>query len=374
MTTWKAQAQALREALAQGSSTAFVIAERPDVARVLRKSAKRALPRWSDADGYVCTPGGADDALKGKGVEDAAYSPTAMQFFASCPYRFYLYAVRRYRPSEPKLPYAVDALTRGSLLHDIYFRAGVAMRAAGLFPVKDVALPEALPIVEEVVADCIARARALSPHVHALVWDDAMAEIRMDAAEWLRSLVGREEVPAYFELAFGLDASGEARDAASVDEAVRLDCGLLVRGSVDLVERLASGALRATDYKTGKVAAEAGDIVQGGELLQPVLYALVLEKVLRHEKVWGGRLWYGTFRGEYKYVDVPLDRAARDAANTLGVALAQAMQRGAFPKAPVEGACTYCEYRSFCDEAVRPRAALKPHATLPELAALRRLA
>lgn len=367
-----ADAELVRAAFEAGTSTASLVEKRGDVARLWRKRAKRVLPRWSDADGYVRlpTPNSPDARLEKKpGVYP--YSPTALQSFASCPYRFYLYALCRYRPAEPLDAFAVDALTRGSLLHDIYFRTGCSLRDGGLLPVHADRLPEAETLLAEHTDACIAMARSNHGHVHQVIWDDAMAEVRQDAREWLQALSRRAELPIYFELAFGLEAGSDARDAASVDEAVTIDGGLKVRGSVDLVERLPDGSLRATDYKTGKPAAEAGDVVQGGELLQPVIYALVLEKVLPSERISGGRLWYGTFRGEYAHVDVPLETEARQASRLLYEALMQSFERGCFPKAPTEGACTYCEYRGFCDEASAPRAKNKPVGTLPVLAKLR---
>ena len=59
-----------------------------------------------------------------------------------------------------------------------------------------------------------------------------------------------------------------------------LDCGIRLRGSIDLVERNAEGHLRVTDHKTGKVRVKTDSIVEGGASLQPVLYALAVEKLL----------------------------------------------------------------------------------------------
>ena len=59
----------------------------------------------------------------------------------------------------------------------------------------------------------------------------------------------------------------------------RRSIGLTLRGSIDLVERARDGRVRATDYKTGKAKVEPGSMIGGGKSLQPVLYALVLEKL-----------------------------------------------------------------------------------------------
>ena len=103
-------------------------------------------------------------------------------------------------------------------------------------------------------------------------------------------------------------SAGSGRDAASVKEPVALECGLRLRGSIDLVETHADGRLRATDHKTGKVRAEPGSVVSGGEILQPVLYALAIERILPGE-VTSGRLYYCTSTGDYRAIDVPLNTA-----------------------------------------------------------------
>ena len=69
------------------------------------------------------------------------------------------------------------------------------------------------------------------------------------------------------------------RDVQSVAKAVEVASGLQLRGSIDLVEKSADGALRATDYKSGKQRMKEPAVVDGGKSLQPVLYALALEKL-----------------------------------------------------------------------------------------------
>src|SRR4029079_15580447 len=107
-------------------------------------------------------------------------------------------------------------------------------------------------------------------------------------------------VPWHFEMSFGLEHRNERRkaDPQSVPGAVDLDCGIQLRGSIDLVERHPSGSLRVTDHKTGRVQANAGQLVGGGTSLQPVLYALAAEKLFDAKaKVECGRLYYCTSAG-----------------------------------------------------------------------------
>ena len=48
------------------------------------------------------------------------------------------------------------------------------------------------------------------------------------------------------------DLSERPADPRSVPEALRLDNGMQLSGSIDLVERHQSGLMRATDHKTGR--------------------------------------------------------------------------------------------------------------------------
>ena len=106
-----------------------------------------------------------------------------------------------------------------------------------------------------------------------------------------------------------------------------LEEGFSVRGSIDLVERAPDGALRATDYKTGKVRAEPGMVIGGGKTLQPALYALALEQLFPGTRVKEGRLYYSSFTGSFTAVGVPLDRVTRESVKTVATTIGEAVAR-----------------------------------------------
>jgi CRISPR/Cas system-associated exonuclease Cas4 (RecB family) len=145
-----------------------------------------------------------------------------------------------------------------------------------------------------------------------------------------------------------------------------------LRGSIDLVERHTTGVLRATDYKTGKKRTEEGLVVGGGEVLQPVLYALVLEKVFG-ERVGSGRLHYCTRRGDFGEVSVELDDAARGAAAQVARNVAAAVREPFLPAAPRERACDWCDYVVICGTQEARRVRRKPKAEIEPLLAVREL-
>ncbi|MFO0685631.1 MAG: PD-(D/E)XK nuclease family protein [Sandaracinus sp.] len=361
----------------------FVVEQNAMLRSALGRVFRRRKERLGPADGLVLGKDHPRAALAKHAPGARPYSATALESFASCPLRFHLRAVMRLEPREEPAPLEMlDPLLRGSIAHDVQFRVLVALREAKLLPLTEGRLPEARAILDEVVA---ARRGALVdelvpaiPHVFHGELDALAADLR----EWLeRAATPSPWEPRYFELAFGLPRE-EGRDAASRDAPVPLDEGITLRGAIDLVEVHAeTGALRATDHKTGSSYAIRGRgplVVRGGQTLQPVLYALALEKLFPGAKVEGGRLYYCTSRGGYEERTVTLDDEARAAARALAAAVTEATTKGALPAVPLPGACTYCDFRLACGADPEARAAKIPRAEtealLPGLVQLRRRA
>lgn len=345
----------------------FLLGENPHLGRALRARAERwNKKKWYPSDGFVADSPESLAALAGHQPSARSFSPTALQHFSACPYRFYLQAVVRLAPrEEPEPAYELNPLQRGSLVHQIQFELLLGLRDEGLLPLDPARTAEASALLEQTVERVTAsKEDELAPAIPR-VWEDQIAELRTDVREWFRRLTLQEEFrPEFFELAFGLPDHGEERDPRSQNEPVAIDAGLKLRGSIDLVEKNAQGVYRATDYKTGKVRAADGDVIKGGAILQPVMYALVLEKMLGEPglpaNVVGGQLSYCTYAGGFKDVPVELNDEARESAAQLGRALGGALQNGFLPALPRDGECKYCDYRSVCGPYEEIRAGLKP--------------
>ena len=313
-------------------------------------------------------------------TDKRSFSPTALQNFAACPYRFLLSAVHKLAPrEEPDAIEDMDALTRGSLVHEVQYRLLSALDAAGRLPVTAANLEVARERLDVTLAE-VAREYAdrLSPAIKR-VWDDAITGIGADLREWLRRMLDEPEwTPKHFELSFGLK-DPRAQDASSTDDPVRLENGLLLRGSIDLVEQnRKTGALRATDHKTGKVRAKKDEtVIGGGEILQPVLYALTLERLFPGTKVEDGVLYYCTSAGGFEKVRVPLDDDARTSAHMVAKTVGDALMKGFLPTAPNiekkgQSACTYCDFKPVCGPYEEVRTRKKPQAPLRVLSDLRK--
>lgn len=352
----------------------YLVTANPHLARALRTRARRWLRRWTPADGLVEPDALARAALARHQMGARSFSPTALQNFAICPYRFFLQAIHRLEPrDEPVAIELLDPLTRGSLFHEAQFLILTGLGERGLLPVEPATL-EAARDFADAALDAVAAeyAERLDPAIPR-VWDDEIHRVRADLREWLRRQAEADDgwTPCRFELSFGIvDRDRANADPASVREPIALG-KLRLRGAIDLVERHAGrGTLRATDHKTGKVRADAGVVVGGGKVLQPVLYALACERLLG-EPVEAGRLYYCTADGDYTERVVPLDAASRAAVAAVIDVVDAALSAGFLPAAPERRTCEWCDYRPVCGPYEEIRTERKPRAALDDLARLR---
>jgi ATP-dependent helicase/nuclease subunit B len=327
----------------------YLLSANPHLGRALRARARRWLRRWTPNDGLVDPDAAEREALARHQLAARSYSPTALQNFAACPYRFFLQAIHRLAPREEiERIEVVDPLTRGALFHEVQFEFLTAMRGSGRLPVTNETLAAAQAALEATLTAVAARYHdELAPAIER-VWLDGIDSIRADLREWLRrtAMDSARWRPDRFELGFGLIDRSHA-DPASVTEPVELDIGLKLRGSIDLVERGADRSLRVTDHKTGRVRANRDVIIGGGKTLQPVLYALAAERILG-EPIEAGRLYYCTAAGGYEERVVAIDNAARAAAADFTAIIGEALADGFLPAAPGDRECDYCDYRRVC--------------------------
>jgi ATP-dependent helicase/nuclease subunit B len=351
----------------------YLLATNPHLARALRSRARRwEVSAWKPADGFIVSTPEARVALAAHAPSVRSFSPTALEQLSACPLRFAFRTIVRLEPRElPEPIEALGALERGSLVHEVQFELLGELRTASQLPVRPENLDAARSRLDDALDRVAARYRdELFPAIDR-VWNDGIASIRADLREWLRRMAeDLEWMPRRFELAFGLEGR-EGRDPASVDEPVELEIGLALRGSIDLVEQSTGGALRATDHKTGKARVERGAVIAGGKSLQPVLYALVLEKLFPGSVVAGGRLDYCTTRGDFQEVMVPLHGDARSAARVVAETLAYHVEQGFFPAAPAKDECKYCDFRPICGPYEERRTKRKQREPLAQLQRLR---
>jgi len=344
----------------------YLMSANPRLARALRFRARRWHKKWWPVDGLVDPNerGGQALAARVAQLSERGFAVTALERYAACPYRFYLGTVvglrERVTPAELEL---LDPATRGLLFHEVLRAAGSELSRRGWLPLQEHNRAQAHALLEEVFDRVVADYEdELAPAIDR-VWRDAVAEVRADARQWLRHLGEDGWLPTFFELGFGL--KHPESDPESREQPVRLNFGLTLRGSIDVVER-SGQRIRATDYKTGE-ARKGAPFVDGGTFLQPLFYTLVLESLFSGLQAASGRAYYCTARGQFRSVEVPLDERSRAAAARLHAIIKEALNHGFFPAAPAADACSSCDFQRVCGPYEAERSKTKRDRTRLEL-------
>jgi CRISPR/Cas system-associated exonuclease Cas4 (RecB family) len=202
------------------------------------------------------------------------------------------------------------------------------------------------------------------------VWRDEIGELRRDLGIWVQKLADDDTWrPEYFEFSFGL--SDEGRDPRSLTDPVLVDGRFVLRGSVDLIERKRDeDVLRVTDHKTGKNRSNPDLIIDGGKVLQPVLYSVAVEQGLG-KKVEAGRLFYCTTAGGFAAHAIQITDYTRGQGLAALTIIDRAVELGFLAAAPDKGACRWCDFVAVCGPREEERVARKAQDRLADLAALR---
>ncbi len=357
----------------------YLLDAHPVLARALRFRARRySLSRFCHADGFVAESDEVRALLTPYRLAVRPISATTLASFARCPYQFYLRFVLGLAPRATiEETDELDARQRGIIFHAVQRATLERCKAENLLPLSEMRLGRACEIASRELAQAALQTKDDTPPAIEHVLDDMLRTIEADLREWLSRMVADDAwLPSAFELGFGLSRSHE-RDRTSDREPVLLPQGVLLRGAIDLVEtrQAADGvtALRATDHKTGEANGPLNGVVRGGEMLQPVLYALALEQIFPGQQVAGGRLYFCTSKGGFVEHSVPLHSGARSMARELVQVIDGSLAHGFLPAAPKEDACEVCEYRAICGPYERERVAKKKQEPLEPLFRLRNL-
>lgn len=314
-------------------------------------------------DGEICS------TLRERFGPAAVYSPTTLETYALCPFRFYLRKVLDLAPL-PEIEKDLTALKRGSLVHQIAFRFYTGRNRSG--PVT----PEDRARICAIAADELDGFTFSSPawtvEREALLGSEVAGPGVLDeflAAEEKRS--ASPFVPAYFEFSFGMPLTDGDADPASITAPIPIDLDggerLLLQGRIDRVDVAPDGSFLVTDYKTGSTHPGPREIMEGTALQIPLYLCAV--KALTGLEGAGGT-YYRVRKGETRNQAVLWDTHQKErlkgfskAKNsevdgietavqaTLGKVQdhLHAIRDGYFPPAPQETPCpSYCEFRTVC--------------------------
>ncbi len=340
----------LRDAVALRKSGVADLPAGHVLAPVVRVLRMRRVPHLSEWTGLV----GPDVAPKG---ELQQFSPTAVETYAICGWRYFLRSVLGIRAiDEPEERLTIEARTRGTLVHTVLQRFFAEQlqrgRPAGTEPWDDDDQRLALNMLEEEAAGVAARGQAGLPLFQA----GELASLRADLRGFLATDSRyREETgarPDAFEWAFGDVEVGGRR----------------FRGAVDRIDRALDGD-RAwiIDYKTGAMwpdKPEGDDPFAKGTRLQLGLYATALAQ--GQDVNVTGRYWFVTQRagfGVIEYQHSPGNAARLEATVR---AIDRGIRSGTFPAIPGSAAhprgfenCRFCDFDRTCSRNRGPEAAMR---------------
>jgi ATP-dependent helicase/nuclease subunit B len=353
----------------------YLIGANSYLADSLRRYARRNRTGWFPADGIVEPDDATRAALAEHRLNQRSYSPSALQHFAACPYRFLLHAIHKLHPREEKVALEqMDPLTRGALFHEAQFQLFRELQAAQLLPMRPDNKARILQIADAALDRVAAKnEEELAPAIQS-VWRSEVEDLRTDLRGWVERVAAEPDgwLPVHFEFGFGTEAR-EGRDPASVEAEAVLDNGSRLRGAIDLIEKHpVRGTLRITDHKTGKLPKTGPTYVGGGAYMQPLAYGMAAETLLGLP-VEQSRLFYCTQRGEY--AEIPFEVAPNTRkwfVQALSLIDGE-IDRGFLPAAPQSGACGMCDYRPVCGPNEERRTNRKRKEPLDALQALRNI-
>ncbi len=291
-----------------------------------------------------------------------AISPSRLETFTTCPFRFFLRYVLRLEPvEEPEALERIDALHRGSLIHEILELFLQDLRSRGERP--DFALRhEHLSRLNTIAREACERMEATGLVGYRVLWEYDQIAILEDLEEWYdreaMELAESSLRPETFELRFGWARHKDEGGEGSRNEpfTLRFPGGeLRFQGRVDRVDVMPDrSSFRVIDYKTGRSGYYKPDTFSGGRSLQLPIYLLATSDLLGIPWTRSqAEYFFPTRRGEFQRVRLHgqwLTENQDDLVELLR-GISKAIENGIFPQVTDIGShdnCRFCDYKEFC--------------------------
>ncbi|MEO8660737.1 MAG: PD-(D/E)XK nuclease family protein [Bryobacteraceae bacterium] len=322
---------------------------------------ERESNRFTEYDGNVPEAGKVLDPC----AATNAFSVTDLEAAASCPFRLFLKRGLGVRPADDRerdRDVWLDALTRGSELHDIYATALRRCRDGKRRPDQksdDIWL-------RELAQDRLIALRREMPPSTLEIFERESIDFLADVALFLEGECedSRSE-PLGFEVSFGRPLRDEEETLARV-EPVEIDLGegltFRIAGRIDRIDKVGPSSFEILDYKTGGYwRSDWIGTFQGGRRLQHALYGLAAAELLRscykNPKVTGGVYYFSSHKGGQERVRIAAP-TPQDIVLVLRD-LREVIVTGAFVHAPDDQDCKFCDFRAACNSDVNGQARSK---------------
>ena len=291
------------------------------------------------------------------------FSPTRLQTWATCPFRYFLSNVLGIAaPEQPEEVATISALERGSLLHTILERFIKSAQEQGTIPPPDQSWTDdhgrnLFKIADQAFQEAEQRGVTGKPLLWELVRDEMVGDLERFLKEDAKLRNKQGVSPHAVESVFGFPGDEDSATLDSVEWSSARTGTLRFRGFIDRIDLSPSGdTALVLDYKSGKTNAYANmdkDPVQRGKRLQLPVYGLAARQLLGDAVDIKVAYWFVTENG--KFATRPprkpgtLDDMLDAFAPVVGT-ITDGIGAGLFPANPGKDGnnCRNCEFKNLC--------------------------
>ncbi|MGZ9583315.1 PD-(D/E)XK nuclease family protein [Paenibacillus marinisediminis] len=289
-------------------------------------------------------------ALPGEpGADSDAFSVSKLEQYGRCPLQYYYQEVLGIRAKEVTVydrTRWLDAMERGSLLHDIFNQYVMAMKE--LQQASNSPISHDASMLRDITENVIARYADAVPAPSEHIFRKEAESIRKDVQIFLVGERKRASSTTYKETELQLH-----QDSKPFELALENGISLPLRGIVDRIDEIAPHQYKIYDYKTGKPKMyKQNECFSKGTQLQLPLYGAAVEQWMIETgydvdaQVVDSAYLFPTERGMGEEVTRSQQRRG-DLADLLYHML-EAMREGLYPPASDPIGCAWCNYADVC--------------------------
>jgi RecB family exonuclease len=354
---------------ARGDLVASALALRDELplGRGLKASGARGSSEFTGYDGNLESVAGGLRKLAGGLSRLHPISPSGVETWAACPFRYFLGRVLEVEPTErpeDDESWAISAIDRGSLIHQILEDFFGRLRAGGRPGPSETYTQADRDLMDQLARENFQRVEALGQTGYRLAWLNEQTAIQLD----LRTVLSKDEEfrsqlavqPEFFEQGFGWSEGWPAAEVQLADGTV-----VRLRGYIDRVD-LGDEEAYVTDYKTGSNYPKKDfdeDPVVAGTKVQLAVYSNAVRRFLETAGKKAGQVtasyWFISTKGKFARIEVSDPAAADQRLAEIMSVVNQGLVAGAFPQVPGEDQggmprrpafsnCVFCDYNRVC--------------------------
>lgn len=325
-------------------SLEYLYALSPFFSRSLRAESKRWGERvFTEFDGIFKSPESRTHLARLYGEKKLSFSPTSLETYARCPFRYFLQALLKLSElEEPDRLEALSPIDRGALVHEILFLFFSRLKEEKKLPLRPENRDFLHAFLSGTAQEVFRTFEEEKATGYPLLWniekEKTMESLRGFIETELRDAEGFEA--AYFERGFTCSFPLDEKEE------------ILLRGRIDRIDLSPDGRRgRIIDYKTGRPQLIEDGEFKGGEALQLPLYLYAGSRELKDVELVSAAYSYVTERAGYRRVLFTTEKWAEKLKTLKAVVrgLVRGIRSGIYPASP--STCRPCSYPLICGHA-----------------------